>query len=148
MYFPEYYNYGLWHALAVPQHQIFGAERAYVARFLSPLLPSSLTPGYTISPDNIWVLEVGRQYEITVHVFDKFNHPILVTKVCTQSNSAADESIMGTNTFIFRATCRGFLSDYLGRGEHRMQLNKWSIPLTHSPLCVIFTCYESAGHGY
>ncbi|CAI8026947.1 Nuclear pore membrane glycoprotein 210 [Geodia barretti] len=36
--------------------------------------------GYTISPDNIWVLEVGRQYQITVHVFDKFNHPILVTQ--------------------------------------------------------------------
>lgn len=37
--------------------------------------------GYTILPDNVWVLEVGREYQITVHVFDKFNHPVLVTEV-------------------------------------------------------------------
>ena len=37
--------------------------------------------GYSILPDNVWVLEVGREYEITVHVFDKFNHAILVTEV-------------------------------------------------------------------
>ena len=57
--------------------------------------PSSPPPpflaGYTISPDNIWVLEVGRQYQITVHVFDKFNHPILVTQV----NSALHSSHPG-----------------------------------------------------
>ena len=40
--------------------------------------------GYSISPGNVWVLEVGREYEITVHVFDKFNHPILVTEVHSQ----------------------------------------------------------------
>lgn len=41
----------------------------------------TLATGYTILPDNVWVLEVGRQYQITVHVFDKLNHPVLVTEV-------------------------------------------------------------------
>ena len=37
--------------------------------------------GFTISPGNNWVLEVGREYEITVHIFDKINHRVIVTEV-------------------------------------------------------------------
>ena len=37
--------------------------------------------GYTISPDNVWVLETGREYVIQVHIFDKNNHKIYPTEV-------------------------------------------------------------------
>ena len=37
--------------------------------------------GFTIAPGNNWVLEVGREYEITVHIFDKINHRVIVTEV-------------------------------------------------------------------
>ena len=39
--------------------------------------------GFTISPGNNWVLEVEREYEITVHIFDKINHRVIVTEVYT-----------------------------------------------------------------
>ena len=47
----------------------------------STLYPTSYCAGFSVLPGNVWVLEVGRQYQITVHVFDKLNHPILVTEV-------------------------------------------------------------------
>jgi len=37
--------------------------------------------GFSIVPGNSWVLEAGREYAITVHVYDKLNHRIIVTEV-------------------------------------------------------------------
>ena len=37
--------------------------------------------GFSIAPGNNWVLEVGREYEVTVNIFDKVNHKIIVTEV-------------------------------------------------------------------
>ncbi|XP_065903533.1 nuclear pore membrane glycoprotein 210-like isoform X3 [Dysidea avara] len=34
--------------------------------------------GFSVAPGNNWVLEVGRQYEISVKVFDKLGHVILI----------------------------------------------------------------------
>ena len=37
--------------------------------------------GFSIFPGNNWVLEAGREYAITVSVYDKLNHKIIVTEV-------------------------------------------------------------------
>ena len=37
--------------------------------------------GFSVAPGNNWVLEVGRQYEISVKVFDKLGHVILIEDV-------------------------------------------------------------------
>ena len=37
--------------------------------------------GFSIAPGNNWVLEVGREYAITVNIFDKMNHRVIVTEV-------------------------------------------------------------------
>ncbi len=42
------------------------------------ILPS---PGFSIAPGNNWMLEVGRDYAITVNVFNKMNHKIIITEV-------------------------------------------------------------------
>ncbi len=42
------------------------------------IIPS---PGFFITPSNNWMLEVGRDYTITVNVFDKMNHKIIITEV-------------------------------------------------------------------
>ena len=37
--------------------------------------------GFTISPGNLWVLERGREYTISVHIFDKNNHKVYLMEV-------------------------------------------------------------------
>ena len=42
--------------------------------------------GFTVAPgnddNNNWVLEVDRRYEITVRVYDKSNHEMIIGEVC------------------------------------------------------------------
>ena len=42
--------------------------------------------GFTVAPgnddNNNWVLEVDRRYEITVRVYDKGNHEMIIGEVC------------------------------------------------------------------
>eukprot|EP00794_Sanderia_malayensis_P016623 gene16623-18313_t len=40
--------------------------------------PASL--GFTVSPGNVWVLEAGREYAITIDVYDAKKHKILITE--------------------------------------------------------------------
>lgn len=48
--------------------------------YLLLLLGFSVAPGDNIN-NNDWVLEVGRSYEITVRVFDKTNHVMMMGEV-------------------------------------------------------------------
>ena len=37
--------------------------------------------GFSVAPGNVWALETGRDYTITVNIYDKLNHKILITEV-------------------------------------------------------------------
>ena len=49
--------------------------------FISMIFLNFVSIGFSISPGNSWVLEVDREYAITVSVYDKLNHKIIVTEV-------------------------------------------------------------------
>lgn len=38
--------------------------------------------GFSIVSDSNWVLEVGKEYAVTVQLYDKNNHKILMAEVC------------------------------------------------------------------
>ncbi|XP_064384504.1 nuclear pore membrane glycoprotein 210-like [Halichondria panicea] len=53
--------------------------------------------GFSIAPGNNWMLEVGRDYAITVNVFDKMNHKIIITenllfRACFHDDTTSDWS--------------------------------------------------------
>lgn len=37
--------------------------------------------GFTVNPGKVWVLEVGREYEFMVDLYDKLGHKMLITDV-------------------------------------------------------------------
>ncbi len=65
--------------------------------------------GFTIFPDNVWVLETGREYVIHVHIFDKNNHKIYPTEVSPgggqRREGRKERWWMGSES---KETCRGW----------------------------------------
>ena len=63
----------------------------YIMHMLIPswvnvwIISKLLFIGFSIFPGNNWVLEAGREYAITVSVYDKLNHKIIVTEVSLNS---------------------------------------------------------------